>query len=155
MARFQFRHEPLLRLRTEHRDQQRLSVAEANQAAQILEDQIQGKQQEILDEKAKAATRLRGTISVDQLLSAGRYEVILEQELVELRDQLAKVNTEVERRQLLLVQADQEVRQVERLRELAADRHEANLQRAEQLAMDEAAAIQSLRSRSVQSEGKS
>lgn len=137
MPKFKFQFESLLRLRESRRDADRQAVAEANQAIQILETRIEQKQQEIDDVKNLVADRLSGQLSVDDLLTHGRYEVQLTQEKAELEQQLAQVEVELNKRRETLTESDVEVRRIEKLKDRARESHRVKEARIVQNQLDE------------------
>lgn len=122
MAQFQFRLATLLRLREVARDERRTQLAEA----QRLIDQLQVRQREI-DMLLSDAQRLQappaGTLDVDRLLNATRYELVLRAEQRALELQEASLASEAERRREALVAANRDVRSLELLREKQQERH--------------------------------
>lgn len=118
MRPFKFRLATLLRLREAERDERRADLAKAYQAADILKQ----KQRDI--EQEQEETRLQqlqlvgpGQASVEKILNGQRYSLILRVNLTQLAQQQAQVAAEVERRRLVLVEADRQVRILEKLSE--------------------------------------
>jgi len=140
MAKFKFRLATLLRLREETRDQRRAELAEAYHADDLLQQQIQEADQalnDLLDECRKAAGP--GVIDIDRLIAAGRYELALRAQQKELVGQRERVVAEIERRRQTLVEANREVRVLEKLRENQAKRHREEENRREVKRLDEVA----------------
>jgi len=136
MAGFKFRLATLLKLREATRDERRNRLAEAYEAERILQKQ----QDELTEDWKENRQRTReasepGSIDVDDLLITHRHELILkgQQELIDQRKQ--QVAEEIERRRLTLVEADRQVRILEKLREkqLRRHRHEENKREMKQL----------------------
>lgn len=138
MARFQFRLATLLQLREAARDERRNQLAEAFRLADTLESQ----RQEII-ENLRQVTEMRaarsGSINVDRLLAASRYEAVLmlEQRNVERRQ--AALDEEIEKRREALVAADRDVRTLEQLRDTQRERHREEGERQAMKLLDEAA----------------
>lgn len=132
MATFRFRLQPLMKLREADRDRCREELAEAYRADQFLADRQAELLQEI--EEAKELTRNQsqpGTVSVDALLDTHRYEIVLTAQLNQVAMKRNQVAEEVERRRQALVEADRELRILEKLRERHARefrRHEEKLE---------------------------
>ena len=82
-----------------------------------------------------------GTINIDRLLDAGRYEFALKAQRQAADEQRQAVLLEVERRRQSLVEADREVKTLEKLREQQATRHRQEESRQEIKRLD-ATAIQ-------------
>lgn len=140
MAKFKFRLTTLLRLREETRDQRRAELAEAYHADDLLHEQIQEADQalsDLLDQCRKAAGP--GVVNIDRLVAAGRYELTLRARKKELDGQRERVVAEIERRRQMLVEANREVRVLEKLRETQARRHRKEEGRLEVNRLDEVA----------------
>ena len=81
-----------------------------------------------------------GTIHVDRLLNTHRYELILHAQLQQLRRQRQVIATEIERRRQALVEADRELRILEKLREkhamaFAYNEHKAHIRLLDEMAL--------------------
>lgn len=118
MNPFKFRLQTVLRLRIADRDDKRTKLAEAYQAEQILQARIEDMTRDI-DEVRERTRRgsTPGEINVDVLLQTHRYELLLTAQKKALDQQLIQVRAEVERRRETLVEADRQVRVLEKLRE--------------------------------------
>lgn len=140
MATFKFRLATLLRLREETRDQRRAELAEAYHADDLLRQQIQEADEaisELLDQCRKAAGP--GVVDIDRLVAAGRYELTLRAQQKELAGQRERVVAEIQRRRQTLVEANREVRVLEKLREKQARRYREKENRLEVKRLDEVA----------------
>jgi flagellar protein FliJ len=146
MPRFQFRLATLLKLREATRDGRRAELAEAYRADDILGErleQLHGELGDLMAECRKAAGP--GAVNIDRLIESQRYEIALrvyEKQLLEQRRRLA---AEIERRRAALIEADREVRVLEKLREhqLERARDEENrrdIKRLDEIAQQRAAA---------------
>ena len=140
MARFRFRLQTLRRLREIHRDEQRARLATAYEAERILTAQREG----VIAETAALADSQRqlmqqGALDVTLLLASQRYKQALEAQIRTLTEQAAKLAEEVERRRQTLVEADREVRVLDKLEERKRDLHREASQRAETKVLDEVA----------------
>jgi flagellar FliJ protein len=123
---FNFRLATLLRLRIAERDQRRADLAKALRAEELLRTQqaaLRGEQAEMVERGR--TLKSPGAGNVDALLHTHRYEIVLAARLRQLALQAAEVASETERRRLALVEADRQVRVLEKLREkqAAAYRH--------------------------------
>jgi len=130
---FHFRLQTLLRLRIAERDQRRAELAKALRAEEMLRTE----EQQVADEQALLAQRSKslkspGAADVDSLLQTHRYELVLTAKRKQLATQIQQVQTEIERRRLVVVEADRQVRVLEKLKErqFAAHRQEADRQEA-------------------------
>lgn len=141
MARFHFRLTSLLKLRSAARDEKRAHLAEAYKAANILEERLREVDAEIANAKEICGAAVRpGAIDVDHIMTAHRYEVVLLVQKNGLLDQQRKVNEEVERRRQALVEADRQVRVLEKLRERQEQEYRQIAEKKDQKLMDEIAA---------------
>ena len=149
---FHFRLQTLLRLRIAERDQRRAELAKAIRAEELLLEE-EAKLQNQQAEAAQSARQLKspGAADVDALLQTHRYELVLAARRRQLGAQVLQVQAETQRRRQVLVEADRQVRVLEKLRERQAA---AYRQRAERLAVkqfDEIAAVAYVRRREVPS----
>jgi flagellar FliJ protein len=140
MTRFRFRLETLRRLREMNRDELRGRLAEAFRAEQILREQ----QATVAAEAASLAETRRkqvaaGEFDVTRMLEAQRYQLLLEAQQRSLSDQAIKLAGEVEIRRQAVVEADREVRVLDKLRERRAAEHRAAAERAENKVLDDIA----------------
>lgn len=142
MARFHFRLQTLRRLREIHRDEQRGRLATAYEAERILAGQRQSVAAEgVLLADSQRRMMQAGTLDVNQLLASQRYQLALEAQSRTLAEQASKLAEEVERRRQTLVEADREVRVLDKLEERQRQQHRETAQRAETKVLDEVAAI--------------
>jgi flagellar export protein FliJ len=146
-----FRLAALLRLRLAERDQRRLDLAKALRAVQILQQQ----QAEVVQEEAQWLAQVRsllapGPTDLDAVLAMYRYAAVLRGRLQQLASQLAEVQREAQRRRMALVEADRQVRVLEKLaqRQAQAERNQALRREAQRL--DEAALAGYLRRQEVE-----
>ena len=137
-----FRLATLLKLRLDERDRCRLALAQAQEAERLLAEQRGGIERELQAHRTNLGKLTqRGSANVDAVLQANRYEMVLRGQLREIAAQFAQVTEEVERRRLVLVEADRQVRVLEKLREnQAAEAVTAELA-AEAKELDESALI--------------
>jgi len=140
MTKFRFRLATLQKLREAHRDQMRSKLAEAYQAEQILAQQIEALHGEAasLQQTQRASMQTTAT-NVNQLLNTQRYQSVLRSQIAAMKEQTQMLVAEIEKRRQALVEADQQVRVLDKLkkRQLAVHRHDQ--QQAETKAMDEIA----------------
>jgi len=151
MSTFQFRLQTLWRLRTAERDRRRSELAQAYEAAGILDQQserIEAEQSDTLEEARRLSAP--GSADVDALLRVHRHQHILKAELHQLAAQRAQVETEIQRRRQVLVEADRQVRVVEKLHERKLEEHQRKEDRAEVKLLDEMGSIAANRQREVE-----
>jgi len=137
---FRFRLETLLRLRIAERQERRAELAKALRA----EEMLRAEQARLAAEQSEVAGRERalkapGAANVDALLSTHRYEMVLAAKARQLAQQMTQVAAETERRRQVLVEADRQVRVLEKLRERQAAAAKAEAERLEVLQLDEMA----------------
>ena len=141
MAKFRFRLATLQKLREIHRDELRSKLAEAVQAQQILEEQFAQVATEIANlESMRRKAVTNSTINVDSLLEAQRYQGVLIVQQVKMREQMRLLSAEVDRRRGAVVEADRQVKVLEKLHEHKLEEHRKEQQRAETKVLDEVAA---------------
>ncbi len=140
MAKFRFRLATLRKLRESHRDELRGKLAEAYQAVQKLEEQQLVIVDELLALQDVQRRATEGTTtSVNSLLEAQRYQAVLRAQQSTLRDHSKVLSTEVERRRQNVIEADQQVRVLDKLNERQRLDHQQTLSRAEVRELDEIA----------------
>ena len=146
MAKFKFRLATLLRLREADRDERRGELAEAYQADQIMENQ----QKELEANLAELALKCReavapGPVDVDRLVDTQRFEILFREQRQHLLQQREAAAVEIERRRARLVEANREVRVLEKLKERQMQRHREEEGRREVKVLDEVAGIRRFR----------
>ena len=148
MARFRHRLETLLKLREFDRQQRRAELAEAYRADQILDEQIENVGQEITATKraAKSAAGAR-QVDVGRLLDMNRYELVLRTQTATLVERKRQLQEEIERRRDAVIEADRQVRVLEKLRERKLADHLEEESRWERIHLDEVASRQSREAR--------
>lgn len=125
MAKFKFRLATLQRLRESTRDERRAALAEAYHAQQLLTERMQEKQEELAALRATySEAAAPGRIEVEQLMNAQRFELMVRGEMKVMEDQARLLEKEIERRRLALVEADRQVRVLEKLRDKQLERHQ-------------------------------
>lgn len=135
---FQFRFATILQLRRRERDEAGAAVGQANAAIERIDQQLNSIQQERHSLREGANRQRLGFVSVDALLTRGRYQMQLEAETQSLGETRADVTKELERRQAALVAAEAEVKRFERLEEKERAASYALQLRHEQAEADEA-----------------
>lgn len=124
MATFRYRLATLLRLRESTRDEKRAQLAEAYRAAEVLDGNLREVDQEMaaIRQMSEAAAR-PGVIDIDSKLQTHRYVLLLRAQRAMIEKQREQVAQEIERRRLILVEADRQVRVLEKLRETKLREH--------------------------------
>lgn len=143
MAKFKFRLATLMRLREAARDERRLQLAEAYR----VDDLLQGQLDEVRGELVGLKDCCRefagpGTVDVDRLVEAQRYELALRAQHGQIGQQRQAVAEEIERRRQVLVDANRDVRVLQKLRQKQSQRHRLEEGRREVKLLDEVAGRQ-------------
>jgi flagellar FliJ protein len=135
---FRFRFAAILELRRRERDEAGAAVGQANEAMEKIQLQIRSKQDEREQLKVDANTHRTGDVSVDVLLSRGRYDLQLQAEIHACQQTLGELRQECERRQAKLVACDVELKRFEKLRDRAEDLYRKDQLRHEQTEAEDA-----------------
>jgi flagellar protein FliJ len=135
MAKFTFSLDSVLRWRVAQRDECRQAVAVAMRLAQQAQDRVTACDEEL--QQLSRHTGSAGTINIGQRIASDQYAAGLRRQRQRLIDELAARTTELESRRAALVDADREVRTLERLRERQVETFEIDERRREQRGMDE------------------
>jgi flagellar FliJ protein len=139
MAKYKFRLATLQKVREARRTEQRLALAEAFRAEQVLTENREALAAEAMELRAMQRSASEGKyLDVNRLLEAQRYDLLLKARAQELSKQAMLLAAETERRRNLLVEADREVRVLEKLDERHREEHNRTRQRMELKQMDEA-----------------
>jgi flagellar export protein FliJ len=153
MKPFRFRLATVLRLRNAARDERRSELGRALRAAEVLREQ-QGKVAAELVENQDAARRLMqqqaassAGVNVDSLLNTNRHALVLKAQLAQLGKQQQQIAAEIAKRQAALVEADRDVRVLEKLQEKQQAEHEQRSLALEQRELDEIAVLHAFRAR--------
>jgi flagellar protein FliJ len=150
MARFKFRMATLLKLREATRDERRTELAQAYRADEVLGENLEQVRTELIaleDRCRKAAGP--GTIDIDRLIEAQRYEIILKVQQRNLNEQRGRLAAEIERRRVALLAANREVRVLEKLREHQIEQHNQAENRLDIKRLDEVARLQTVAAEEV------
>lgn len=135
---FQFRFAALLQFRLRQRDEAGAACGQAADAIERIIGQIStiNEHRKMLRQEDQSART--GHVSVDSLLSTGRYDMQLEAEIISLRQTQSQLNEELARRRAALVAAEAEVKKLERLQENEQSEYHAQSRRREQFEADDA-----------------
>jgi len=138
MPPFRFRLQTLERLREAARDACREQLADALR----VDDRLREQQTELerhLHTARELQTVRAGKVDVDRLLEAQRYETDLLGEARHVAEQRLRVAEEIDRRRASLVEADREVKVLEKLKAARRTEHEQAERRADVRRLDEVA----------------
>jgi flagellar FliJ protein len=146
MSKFTFRLATLLRLREATRDERRGELAEAYRVDDTLKQQLQRTEAELTALQTQYRQTLApGEVDVNRLVEAQRNELVLRSQRAQIVRQRETVQGEIERRRLVLAEANREVRVLENLRDKQAAQHRQEEERREMKRLDEVAQQQALR----------
>jgi len=136
VSKFQFRLQTLLRLKIADRDRCRGELAEILQAEQRLKEQQADLENELVEQFAYARqVSLRGEI--DLMVASQRQLAFLKAGIAEKQQIMQQLAPHIQQRREALVEADKEVRTLERLKELKQEEHEKRLLVLEAKQLDE------------------
>ena len=141
MSKFQFRLATLQKLREMARDERRAQLAESQRADAALERQ----QADVHAERTRLQTECRtsggpGLLNLAQLFEAQRYAESLRCDAETLQRDRQSLAVEIERRRRAAIEADREVRSLEKLREHQWTAHRQIEERQTVKRLDESAA---------------
>ena len=153
MSTYRFRLQTVLRLRVAARDERRAELGRAQRAAEVLREQQDKVAADILDNQNATRTVMQkqassaGGLNVDSLLNANRNVLMLRAQSAQLFEQQRQVAVEIAKRQAALVEADRDVRVLEKLQEKGLKEHELRELALEQRDLDEIAIVRAFRQR--------
>lgn len=139
MPPFRFRLQTLERLREAARDACREQLADALRIDDRLREQQTELEQQIALARSLQQVPAGEKVNVDRLLQAQRYEASVTLEVRHVQDQRRQLSTEIDRRRAALVEADREVKSLEKLKETRLAEHRQLEQRLEMKQLDEVA----------------
>lgn len=152
---FRFRLQPLQKIRENIRQERQTELAKALEAEAVVREKIESIGREIVatkeDGRKQAAA---GKINVDYLVALRRHEAYLIVQKAEAEQKLEQVLVEVERRRLAVVEADKEVKIMEKLHEKLKERHENELSAKEVMELDEIASQRAARKLMQEAKGE-
>jgi len=141
MAKFRFRLATLRKLRVAQRDEMRAKLAEAYQAELLLEQQLETVQVEVKNQQSLQRSAIQdAAMNVNHLLETQRYLAVLRAQQSTMQGQTKLLATEVQRRRQAAIEADRQVRILDKLQERQKAEHRQKLQKAEIKELDEIAA---------------
>ncbi len=137
---FQFRFDALLQLRRRQRDEAGADVGQAIEAIHRIDTQISEIRQSQESLRQQGTSARVGDLSVDRLLSTGRYDMQLQADVNALQETRRQLTEELDRRQQRLIEAESELKKFERLEENDRAAYDAQRRHQEQTESDEASA---------------
>ena len=152
---FRFRLQPLQKVRENIRRDRQTELAKALEAEAVVREKIESLIGEIFGTKEEGRKlAAKGRINVDFLVGLRRHEAYLLAQKAEAEQKLEQVLAEVERRRLAVVEADKEVKILEKLHEKLKDRHDNELTAKEIVDLDEIASQRAARKTLSRENGK-
>jgi len=137
---FNFRLRPLQKIRENTRRERQAELARAMEAESLVREKIESLARDIAGTKEEGRRlAAAGTINVDFLVGLRRHEAWLLAQKQEAEQKLEQVLAEVERRRLAVVEADKEVKILEKLHEKLKDKYDSEQAAKEIVAFDEIA----------------
>lgn len=140
MTTFHFRLATLLRLREIARDERRVELADSQRLDAALESQLAqlAVEQKLLQDDCRRAGG-PGTVNVSQLAVTQQYAATLRGQEAELQERRRTLAAEIDQRRQAAIEADRDVKSLEKLRESQLRAFRQNEDRQEGKLLDEAA----------------
>jgi flagellar FliJ protein len=137
---FQFRLAPLITIRDNVLKEKQGELAKAYEARRIVEEKLYKIEQE-LNENQELGRRIvqSGNIRVDYLLGLRRQEMFLKAEQADMIQKRQMIDEEIERRRTEVIEADKNLKIIEKLKEKRYEKYQTEENRKETIMMDEIA----------------
>ena len=120
-----FRLATLLKIREQERDQAAQRVMDARNAI----EKLQSSRKEVLEENDRMNTfrkeSSQGAVNMQNILESQRFQMLLMAQVQQLDDHLGKLQQELERRESVLLQAQQSVKSLEKLRDQKIEKYQS------------------------------
>lgn len=137
MAKHKFHLESVVTLRERQRDAAAASYREALAAKEKLQTQVEALMREHAEQQPLQWSSISGRVDSQRLIESQRYQLHLLQMVSTLRSQIEMVESECEKRRLVLVTAEQSLTSLEKLRDKQQAAWENRQIEREQLALDQ------------------
>ncbi|MCL2744878.1 MAG: flagellar export protein FliJ [Planctomycetaceae bacterium] len=139
---FKFQLEPLITIRNNELKKKQAELAKAYEARRRMEELGKKNEEEIAEnlEAGRKMINAGGEISADYLMGLRRQEMFLQAQRKKIRENIAMIDEEIERRRAAVIEANKSLKMVERLKEGRYEKYLLEERRKETAAMDEAAA---------------
>lgn len=124
-------------LRERQRDAAAGSYQEALAAKEKLQSQVDELMREHAEQQPLQFSSISGRVDSQRLIESQRYQLHLLQIVSTLRSQIELIESECEKRRLVLVAAEQSLSSLEKLRDKQQARWELQQLQREQLALDQ------------------
>ena len=142
MRAFRFRLQTLQRIREQKRDavQRKLAQAERERSElQQCELDVRGELQGLEEHMRRAVSKQQ--VEVDRVMDGHRHKLSLQARLADLEKAIVQANNEVAQCRNQLIEADRDVKVLEKLHERQLSEHVLQIQAHEAKLLDEAATI--------------
>jgi len=138
---FKFRLEPLIKIRKDTLQERQSELAQAYDARNILEGYLKEIERQLLEGTATAREMMQPgqAVNVDHLLGLRRQEMFLRANQDDLKQKAQIIDEEIERRRDAVIEANKELKIVEKLKEKRYEKYLAEEKRADTKEMDEIA----------------
>ena len=135
-----FRLKTLLKLNEQARDQRQRMLSDAKQAIELLQNRIDQIESELADIKQQTSQLVQQqTINPDIWADQQRYRWVLQSQKSQMLAQRGQLEQEVERRENALMEADREVKKLEKMRDREFELERVRLNQLEQKELDDLA----------------
>ncbi len=149
MSKYRFKLETLRRLRERNRDEQRTRLADAYRAESLLAEQQQAVRAELAELQDLQRSIMEGQrTDVNQMIDAQRYQLALRAQQDTFLKQSDLLTGEIERRRQSAIEADRQVRVLDKLEDSERRQHRLLQERTATKQLDEMAIMRHERSRS-------
>jgi flagellar FliJ protein len=135
---FRFRLEPLITIRDNTLKEKQAELAKAYEARRIVEEKQHELEFELTENIAAGRQRLQtGAVNIEFLLGLRRHEAYLNAQINVVREHLRQIDEEIERRRNAVLEANKELKMIEKLREKRYGQYQAEENRKETIRIDE------------------
>jgi flagellar FliJ protein len=139
VKKFQFRLQPLLKLKSHRERERQKDLATALEKVHSQKSRLSDIDSRRLETLEFQRHRLEGTLSTASLQACSRYLVRLKADTLAGREVLSGLEQQAEERRTLLVEAARQRKMYERLKERQQHKYYAEMNRAENKELDEIA----------------
>ena len=138
---FKFRFDPLITIRNNELKERQMELAKAYDARRILEEHLLEIERQLTEGIATARDLMQPgqAVNVEYLLGLRRQEMFLRANQDDLEKKIQIVDEEIEVRRAKVVEANKELKIIEKLKEKRLEQYLDGEKRAETKAMDEIA----------------
>ncbi|MDR2757184.1 MAG: flagellar FliJ family protein [Planctomycetaceae bacterium] len=135
---FRFRLEPLITIRDNILKEKQGELATAYEARRIVEEKQQALEHELAENIAAGRQRLQiGTVDIEFLLGLRRHEAYLNAQINVVQEHLRQINEEIEHRRNAVLEANKELKIIEKLKEKQYEKYQTEENRKETIRIDE------------------